>query len=324
MSNNRDLILVAWSGDRKCLGTRSLKDSFKTSHEQVIAERDYGLVWSCLFALPFSLPKHPALSKLAERVGDELDAHLVDASPSPIVRVYEQWSAPPALWNGEWKAADAAMLGWGTFQQRHIPVTLRCPWTCVTNASDLGVLFGKFASDMYARPSDEVLIAPNGMIQCNGPADPLNGGLFPQVYGRLMANQWIESERQYMSSTSTPPNETNKFMRAVVKGMQALGGKFVSADAPYEWYLNTPIGKLRYSFSPRTIFCRWDNVDEAVAQLGRDVNPHSGKWNHYVFDGVIGEYPTEDDAALLVKRIGQDIAGLRVGVEEEEGEGDVR
>lgn len=319
MSGKRELVLVAWSGNRSFMGTPSLRDKIAGTKHNVLNKQNIGLVWSWLFSLPYALPTHPSFPLLSVLVDAELRDYLAGDQPSPVVCVYERWQIPIEIWNGAWKAVDTGMLGWGSFQQRDIPSYLRYPWTVTATASEFAALFGKYANDLSAKPSDEVRIGADGFIHCASPADPSEGTELPQVYGRLAANEYI-AELRDSSRTSTPPFEGDTpFTQTLVNGMRAIGGKPATTGA-YDWCLDTPIGALLYSVSRRAILCRWDDVAEAASQIGaKDMNPHSGKWNHYV-----DEAPTKEEAEKIVNDIGRVVSNLRSPTEKRVWEGGVR
>ncbi len=58
----------------------------------------------------------------------------------------------------------------------------------------------------------------------------------------------------------------------------------------YHWILTTKLGGLRLTVTenhtqgPGAVFCRFDQPDVASRLVG--CNEHSGKWNHYWFEGT--------------------------------------
>lgn len=87
---------------------------------------------------------------------------------------------------------------------------------------------------------------------------------------------------------------TNKALQACgkrkSKKLKSLVTRYIAdhggaSFGPCPWILPTICGDLQISMHDDawpTIFSRWDDVDKAVAQLGKfRMNPYSGKWNFH-------------------------------------------
>lgn len=319
MSGNRRLVLVALSSDPKVETTSSFLHEYWTADGRVL-QKEVGLGWAWLFSLSHLLPTHPSMSALASLVDAQLQTYWREEGHCPIVRLYDDWQIPVDVWNGRWKIMDQAMMGWASFERRDVPVELREPWFVTTTASDVAAMFGKHADDFFAQPDDEVSICANGTVRWDGYADVWTLIGAPELYGKLTAQKFIERrKRQSIAATMPPTVADHPFARAAIEGMRALGGTHRS-DGRYPWCIDTPIGPLWYSVSPRAIFCRWENVDDAVDQIGQgNVDPNYGKWNHFA-DATI----QAGTAAELLKEIEWTLRRLTPVAKTIEWEGAVR
>ena len=314
----RELILVAWSGNRRFMGLPSLEDQFGgTAQHGAFRGHEEGHVWTLLFSLPSHLPEHPSIAELSKLVSYELVEHFRNGEPPPRVHLYERWQAPSEIWDGTWKASDPAMFGWAAFQFRDIPGALRIPWPCTAMVMEFADVFGKYASDFHLNPSDELIICADGMVRCDAPADPVGGQMLPHLYGRITSDQYrAKREEEAALFNALPHQGSTPFARAAMAGLRALGAKY--QEGPYEWRIHTAIGVLLCSIHANAILCRWENIDEAVRQLGRDVNPNTGKWNFYAGNA------TEKTAEKIVRDIDRELAMLRGPTEKRVWDGRVR
>ena len=77
--------------------------------------------------------------------------------------------------------------------------------------------------------------------------------------------------------------EKRKLDKLMADYVQSIGATRAGGGS-YPWVLETPLGKLFISFEGDCLHCRFDDVQRAVATLGRQaMNPFSGKFNTYVF-----------------------------------------
>ena len=79
----------------------------------------------------------------------------------------------------------------------------------------------------------------------------------------------------------------------------------MEAGSGYEFAIQTKVGLLHLlvtentTTGPGTVFTRFDDPKAASAIV--DCNPHSGKWNHFYFEGTV-EYAIES-LSLLLKQV---------------------
>jgi hypothetical protein len=309
MIDKRELVLVAWSGDRQFLGVPSLQRSFMAPDSMAVAKRDIGIVWSILFTSPTLLPHHPSLPRLAAIVDTQVRSYLANDGRAPMLRLYERWQVPEEVRTGAWTAADEAMLGWGTFQLRDVPRSFRWPWSTSTSIVELAILFGVTPEYFHAGAEERVKLSADGRIEVPGPSSMFEDGEYPFVYGRVIADQWSAAR-----ATNKPLPEAeaewrlddDAFTKTAMKQLRALGGHY-DGDSMYGWAINTPIGPLRYSVRNGAIFTRFENTEEAARQLGQMINPNSGKFNHYASSKTKSK---TDEARRLVAFIANTIASL--------------
>jgi len=83
----------------------------------------------------------------------------------------------------------------------------------------------------------------------------------------------------------TKKQEKNgQWFRDQIRAFLLRNGATEQLNRCYEFVISTKMGTLQISVYLDWVACRFDDVDRAVAVIGRaGMNPYSGKWNH-LFD----------------------------------------
>ena len=86
--------------------------------------------------------------------------------------------------------------------------------------------------------------------------------------------------------------DRERFVAAANAIIVSLGAVLCDpAMETYHWILATKLGGLRltatenHTHGPGAVFCRFDRPEVASRCVG--CNKHSGKWNHYWFEGTV-------------------------------------
>jgi hypothetical protein len=78
--------------------------------------------------------------------------------------------------------------------------------------------------------------------------------------------------------------KNGEWFRDQIRAFLIRNGATEQLNKAYEFVIITKMGTLQVSVYPDWIACRFDDVERAVAVIGRHgMNPCSGKWNH-LFD----------------------------------------
>ena len=90
----------------------------------------------------------------------------------------------------------------------------------------------------------------------------------------------------------TKKADRERFVTGANAIIESLGAVLSDpARESYHWILTTKVGGLRLTVTenhtqgPGAVFCRFDQPDVASRSVG--CNEHTGKWNHYWFEGTV-------------------------------------
>ncbi len=105
----------------------------------------------------------------------------------------------------------------------------------------------------------------------------------------------------------TKKKEKNgQWFRDQIRAFLLRNGATEQLNKAYEYAIITKMGPLQVSIYPDWVACRFDDVDRAVAIIGRHgMNPYSGKWNH-LFD--VSYFQSKEMASRAVATFEADLS----------------
>ena len=108
-------------------------------------------------------------------------------------------------------------------------------------------------------------------------------------------------------------NKNGQWFRDQIREFLIRSGAIVQLNRCHEFAIMTKMGTLQINVYPDWIACRFDDVDRAVAVIGRiEMNPYSGKWNH-LFD--VSYFQSKESASQAVATVEVEIGRYLLATE---------